>query len=75
MGEMLEGGGNAWMGLVHGCTGRLGWQGDPRPVWKLWDDFGVARSEFVGWWAGAACPVQTGDPLVKATVWKRSGKA
>ena len=74
MGEMLENGGNPWMGLVHGCTGRLGWQGNPRPVWKLWDDFGVAGSEFIGWWAGAACPVQTGDPLVKAAVWKKAGR-
>jgi hypothetical protein len=75
MGEMLEHGGNPWMGLVHGCTGRLGWQGHPQAVWKLWDDFGVAGSEFVGWWAGDACPVKTGDPLVKATVWMKPGKA
>ena len=63
------------MGLVHGCTGRLGWQGNPRPVWKLWDEFGVAGSEFVGWWADVACPVRTDDPLVKATVWKKPGRA
>jgi hypothetical protein len=74
MGEMLENGGNPWMGLVHGCTGRLGWQGNPQAVWKLWDDFGLTESDFIGWWAGAACPVRTGDPLVKATVWKKPGR-
>ncbi len=74
MGEMLEGGGNPWLGLVHGCTGRLGWQGDPRVVWKGWDDFGVADAEFIGWWAGKDCPVQTGDNAVKATVWKKKGR-
>ena len=73
MGEMLEGGGNPWLGLVHGCTGRLGWQGNPVPIWKVWDDFGVKDSEFIGWWAGKDCPVQTGDPAVKATVWKKPG--
>ena len=72
MGEMLEGGGNPWFGLVHGMTGRLGWQGDPRAVWKLWDDFGVQDSEFIGWWAGDECPVRCADPMVKATVWKKN---
>jgi pimeloyl-ACP methyl ester carboxylesterase len=74
MGEMLEGGGNVWFGLAHGCTGRLGWQGNPVPIWKLWDDFGVAESEFIGWWAGSSSPVQTGDPTVKATLWKKAGR-
>jgi len=74
MGEMLDGGGNPWLGLVHGCTGRLGWQGDPRAVWKLWDDFGVKDAEFIGWWAGKDCPVQTSEKAVKATVWRKKGR-
>ncbi len=74
MGEMLEGGGNPWLGLVHGCTGRLGWGGNPRPIWKLWDDFSVKGSEFIGWWAKEVCPVQTDHAEVKATVWKQSGR-
>jgi len=73
MGEMLEGGGNPWMGLVHGCTGRLGWQGNPRPIWKLFDDFGVRRCDFIGWW-DSTCPVQTGSSDVKATVYQQPGK-
>jgi hypothetical protein len=73
MGEMLEGGGNPWLGLVFGCTGRLGWGGNPRSVWKLWDDFGVQDSEFIGWWAGDENPAQPSLPDVKATVWKKSG--
>ena len=72
MGEMLEGGGNPWLGLVHGATGRLGWGGNPREVWRLWDEFGVQDAEFIGWWAGDECPVRTADPLVKATVWKKA---
>ena len=72
MGEMLQGGGNPWLGLVHGCTGRLAYLGmDPRPIWKLWDDFGVQESEFIGWWAGADCPVRCADPLVKISVWRK----
>ena len=71
MGEMLEGGGNPWFGLVHGMTGRLGWQGDPRPLWRLWDDFGVADSEFIGWWAGSDSPIHPSSPDVKASLWKK----
>jgi hypothetical protein len=74
MGEMLEHGGNPWLGLVHGCTGRLGWGGNPRPVWKLWDDFGAVDSEFIGWWAEGDCPVRSSDPLVKASIWVQPGK-
>ena len=72
MGEMLEGGGNPWLGLVFGCTGRLGWGGNPTDVWKLWDDFGTADAEFTGWWAGTDCPVQSNDPAIKATTWRRT---
>lgn len=74
MGEMLQGGGNPWLGLVFGCTARLGWQGNPRPVWRLWDGFGVEDSEFIGWWAGPDCPVRCADPMVKISVWKRKDK-
>jgi hypothetical protein len=74
MGEMLQGGGNPWLGLVFGCTARLGWGGDPRPAWKLWDDFGVQDAEFIGWWADADCPVRCADPDVKVSVWRQKGK-
>ncbi len=47
MGEMFEGGGNPWRGAVFGMTNRLGWQGDPQPIWKLRDDFGMAGTELL----------------------------
>jgi hypothetical protein len=44
MGEMLEGGGNPWRGMVFGMTNRLPWTGgDPRELWKAWDAFGIDR--------------------------------
>ena len=73
MGEMLEGGGNPWLGLPFGMTGRLGWGGSPQPVWKLWDDFGVHDSQFIGWW-DTANPVKTESPDCRATIWKKNGK-
>ena len=44
-GEMLQDGGNRWRGMIYGMTTRLGWSGDPRPIWKFWDDFGIDNRE------------------------------
>lgn len=74
MGEMLQDGGNPWRGMVFGMTARLPWAGDPRPLWKTWDEFGLADSDMIGWWAGAN-PVRTGakDILATCYVKKRKG--
>ncbi len=68
MGEMLQDGGNPWRGMVFGMTSRLPWAGDPRPLWKVWDEFGIAESEMVGWWVEAN-PVKTRNPEVLATAY------
>jgi len=75
MGEMLQDGGNPWRGMVFGMTARLPWAGDPRPLWKAWDEFGISESEMIGWWAGTS-PVKTGtkDVLATAYVRKAAGK-
>jgi len=73
-GEMLQGGGHPWRGMVYGMTGRLGWGGDPRPMWKAWDDFGIKDARMVGYW-DARCPVRTGRDDVLATAYLRPGKA
>jgi len=72
MGEMLEGGGNPWRGMVFGMTGRLPWSGDPRPMWKAWDAFGLAESRMIGYWVPSN-PVQTGRDDVLATTFVRNG--
>lgn len=73
MGEMLEGGGNAWRGALFGMTCRMGWaeKPDPKPVWRIWDAFGIAESRMVGWWS-KACPVRTSHPDVLATAYLRA---
>jgi len=68
MGEMLQDGGNPWRGMVFGMTSRLPWAGDPRPLWKVWDEFGITESEMVGWWVEGN-PVKTGTPAVLATAY------
>ena len=74
MGEMLEKGGNPWRGMTMGMTARLPWSGDPAPLWKVWDTFGIQQSRMMGWWSGNS-PVTTGDTAVLATTWVRRGRA
>ncbi len=72
MGEMLQDGGNPWRGMAFGMTSRLPWAGDPRPLWKVWDEFGITESEMIGWWVEAN-PVKTGTPEVLATAYVKRG--
>jgi hypothetical protein len=70
---MLQGGGNPWRGMLFGMTGRLGWGGDPRPLWKLWDEFGIAEARMSGFW-DPHCPVKTNQKEVLATAYVKTGK-
>lgn len=74
MGEMLQDGGNPWRGMVYGMTNRMPWShnADPRPIWKLWDTFGIKGSEMIGYWS-ENCPVKTNNDKVLATVYKKNG--
>ncbi|MDZ4863886.1 MAG: DUF6067 family protein [Gemmatimonadota bacterium] len=74
MGEMLEGGGNPWRGMLFGMTSRLPWAGDPRPLWQVWDAFGLDGARMDGWW-NPATPVHTDRSEVLATSYVRQGKA
>jgi hypothetical protein len=79
MGDMLQGGGNRWLGMQYGMTTRLPWtseetKADPRPVWKIWDDFGINESKMVGFWEDEPM-VKTGNNDVKATTYLKDGKA
>jgi hypothetical protein len=75
MGDMLQDGGNRWRGMVYGMTARYphGEQADPRPMWKVWDDFGIDKAEMRGYWH-PACPVRPDREDVKATAYLRDGK-
>ena len=76
MGEMLQGGGNAWRGMVYGMTNRIPWSdgADPRPIWKVWDSFGMKGTKMIGYWVDDN-PVKTDHEKVLATVYKKEGAA
>jgi len=73
MSEMLEGA-NPWRGMVFGETARLGWSGDPRGLWKVWDQFGIQGTEMLPFFLND-CPVKTDQPNVLATVYRKKGRA
>ena len=72
-GEMLQDGGNPWRGMIYGMTNRYGWGGDPRPIWRIWDDFGIAEAKMLGYW-DAQCPVETGREDVLVTAYVKPGE-
>jgi hypothetical protein len=74
MGEMLEGGGNPWRGMLFGMTNRLPWSGDPRELWKFWDTYRIQDTRMIGWWVPGS-PVRTGRPDVLATLYQGDGRS
>jgi hypothetical protein len=78
MGDMLQGGGNRWLGMLFGMTTRLPWtsekvKADPRPVWKIWDEFGIQDAKMVGFWEDNPVAVSS-DEDVKVTAYIKEGK-
>jgi len=76
MGEMLQGDGNPWRGMVYGMTSRLGWsdKSNPGPIWNLWNEAGIKGTEMIGYWS-SHCPVKTDNNKVLVTVYKKKGFA
>jgi hypothetical protein len=75
-GQMLEGGGNPWRGMVYGITNRAGWTANnsPSQLWKFWDDYHIEKKTMVGYWDKES-PVSVANPSVKTTVYKEKGQA
>ena len=74
MSEMLQDGGNRFLGMVYGTTARHSYgRYSPAPVWKLWKDFGIEEAQMAGYW-DESCPVTTTHPDVKATAYIRPDK-
>ncbi len=67
-GQMLQGGGNPWRGMVYGITNRAGWGGDPTEIWKFWDQHHIMEKQMIGYW-DPENPVKSSNDLVKATLY------
>lgn len=69
-GQMLEGGGNPWRGMVYGISNRAGWTANPpTAIWKFWDDYQIEKKVMIGYWE-KACPVTCSNAMVKASIFK-----
>lgn len=70
-GQMLEGGGNPWRGMVYGITNRAGWTGNnsPSELWKFWDDHHIENKIMMGYW-DKEFPVSSNNSSVKASIFK-----
>ena len=73
-GQMLEGGGNPWRGMVYGITSRGGYtkiDKSPEYLWKFFDEYHFSEREMIGYWE-KKCSVLCSNPLIKASVYKGS---
>lgn len=69
-GQMLEGGGNPWRGMVYGITNRSGWTGTkPDELWKFWDQYQFKDKELIGYW-DKRCPVNADNEHIRASVFQ-----
>lgn len=76
MSEMLQDGGNPYLGMVYGATARIYEDlpnKSPVPMWKLWKDFDIENARMIGYWDERPV-VTTGNELVKATVFKHKDR-
>ncbi|MGL4853630.1 MAG: glycoside hydrolase domain-containing protein, partial [Lentisphaeria bacterium] len=76
MSEMLQGGGNYFLGMLYGASNRdydANIHMKPFPIWKLWLDFKIENAKMIGYWDESAV-VKTDNDLVKATVYINKGK-
>jgi hypothetical protein len=67
-GEMLQGCGNPYRGMVYGMSTRYYASCRPMNIWKLWDYFGMTGSEYIGYWDDAN-PVKTGNKDILASAY------
>lgn len=76
-GDMLQNGGNAWLGMQYGMTSRDAWQTEgvicnPRNVWKIWDEFGIADADMSGFWEENPAVTASND-TIKVTSYIKKG--
>ncbi|MGL6193318.1 MAG: glycoside hydrolase domain-containing protein [Thermoguttaceae bacterium] len=67
-GQMLEGGGNPWRGMIYGITGRAGYAGKPESMWKFFDEHKFIGSRMIGYWEKET-PFKSSNDFIKGTIY------
>lgn len=74
-GQMLEGGGDFYLGMLYGMNNRFGWNyKNAVQMYKIWDDFGISESRMLGYWHSEN-PVKTNNSNVLSTVYLKKNEA
>ncbi len=74
-GQMLEGGGDLYLGMLYAMNNRYGWHyKNAVQMYKIWDDFGITESKMLGYWHSKN-PVKTNNPNVLSTVYLKNSEA
>lgn len=74
-GQMLEGGGDLYLGMLYGMNNRYGWNyTNATDMYKIWDDFGIVQSKMRGYWHSEN-PVKTDNSNVLTTVYLKENDA
>ncbi len=74
-GQMLEGGGDFYLGMLYGMSNRYGWgYKNAVKMYKIWDDFGISESKMLGYWHSEN-PVKTDKKNVLPTVYLKENEA
>lgn len=73
--QMLEAGGNPYVGMLYAMNNRYGWGVfNADKIYEVWDSFGIQDAHMLGYWH-SQCPVHTDNPNVLCTVYQKKGKA
>ena len=74
-GQMLEGGGDFYEGMLYAMNNRYGWgHKNAVEMYKLWDGFGIQDSKMFGYWHSKN-PIVTDSEDVLTTVYVKDGSA
>lgn len=74
-GQMLEGGGDFYIGMLYAMNNRFGWgHTNAVQMYKIWDDFDIVNSKMLGYWHSKN-PVKTNNKNVLSTVYLKDNSA
>ena len=70
-GEMLEGGGRPYHGLIYGMTTRVYHNYNPGNLWDLFEDFNISESRMIGYWVDYS-PIKVNNNNIKCTIFQKN---
>ena len=70
-GEMLEGGGRPYHGLIYGMTTRVYHNYNPGNLWNLFEDFNISESRMIGYWVDYS-PIKVNNNKIKCSIFQKN---